>query len=532
MNSNPSLPKADLEAWHASGPNALTTAQKPTGSSIHPAEGAAQQIAQELEQSIPGNVFLSVSSVLAQNYLPQPSFINLLREILPAQHNPIRVLERARTVDELINCHAGLVKTFGINQSSKADLFGTNHIDQTSVPAHLIKNLVRITLANQNLPAPITDQQSQRVRAFANYLANFTQSYPKPRTVVEQLNPHEALTFLNCLSGPHAAQPSNWSTSNLRQKLALHCIDEDPDNIELLPRDLSNDRHFIEQAILIHPGPTLAFASEQLQSDPNIAKLVAYRQGINTLETPADPDDNNNPLMVIAAACHDESELHYISEELRNNRDFILAVIAHEPFVLSLVDPALKNNPEFMMTAVSQHGWALEYASESIGNNRDVVLTAVKKHGNALQFANDTFTSNHEIVLVAVKQDGGALRFASDSLKDNKEIVLAAVTENPLALAFASDLLRNDFQIVHRAVKQDGSALRFASFRLVDNDYVVNTAINNDPLALEYASYRMKNNYDLVLSAVSRNGQALQFATPRLQHNQQLLRIASMNAPR
>ncbi|MFN7505915.1 MAG: hypothetical protein ACK5Q1_10180, partial [Limnobacter sp.] len=147
MNTNPTLPKAVQEARHAVSTNAAETTQEYTSGANWPAASAVQQVAQQLHNAVPRKVFLSACSLLAQNYLPQPAFTTLLNETLPVWYNPVALLDKAKTVDNLINCHAKLVQLFGVNQNSKADLFGTNQRGEDSVPTYLIKNLVRILLA-------------------------------------------------------------------------------------------------------------------------------------------------------------------------------------------------------------------------------------------------------------------------------------------------------------------------------------------------------------------------------------------------
>ena len=100
-----------------------------------------------------------------------------------------------------------------------------------------------------------------------------------------------------------------------------------------------------------------------------------------------------------------------------------------------------------------------------------------------------------------------------------KEIMLDAVTMDGFALEYASEYLKDDIELVMAAVLVDGCALQFASERLKDNEDIVVQAISENALAYKYASTRLKNDINIAIMAVRKRPEMYLYVPENIKNN-------------
>lgn len=481
--NNPMSTAAAQEARRAEGLSFLA-ARESTNLGIHlalPLADAAHNLAHQLSQanlhqshsrSNRTDHSFSLVPLLISVYLPDSSYLELSRLILPDHSNPFIQLENAETTEELIACHAGLERLLGRDQTGKLEMLSTDSNDRAAFPARMIRSFLRVApLSPQEFNELPNDEQREGINAFATYLVEYIGSHPLCSDISERLSGIEAVLFLGRVPQADDAQPYNQFVSHAQQELGLRAVKEDGTLLLVLPHDLRNNLQIVEQAI-IETADALSFASDDLQNNPNIQKLANYRSGALSLENPVLQTDTGCRLMVEAAVRQDGLALEFASEALRGNYEIVLA-------------------------AVAQHPWALKYASDTLRNNSEIVLTAVEQHGLALQYASDELRNNHDIVLYAVIQDGWSLKYASEALRDNFIIARAAVMQDSWSLKFAGNSIKNNHEIVIAAVRHNGLSLEFASDELKSNRDVVLAAVQENPRAFHYANQRLSNGNEI-----------------------------------
>lgn len=422
----------------------------------------------------------SLVPLLISVYLPNSSYVELSRLIMPDENNPFIQLENAETIDDLITSYAGLKKLLGRNQTGKIEMLSTDSNDRAAFPARLIRSFLRVApLAPQEFNEIPNEEQREGINAFATYLAEYIGSHPLCSEISKHLEANEAVFFLERASQPNQALNYNRFVSHARHELGLRAVKEDGTLLPALPHDLRNNMQIVQQAI-IETAHAYHFASDELVNNPNIQKLANYRNGVLNLRNPDLQTDTGCRLLVKAAVRHNGLALKFASKELRGDYDIV-------------------------RTAVEQHGWALAFASKTLRNNPDIVLTAVEQQGCALQYASDELKNDLDIVLTAVIQDGWSLEYASDYLRDDFNVAHAAVTQDSWSLKYASDSIKNNHAIVMAAVLRNG-------------------------LTLEFSSDELKNNRDIVLAAIQQNPRAFHFAHPDLRNDNEIFTAAAQQA--
>ena len=86
--------------------------------------------------------------------------------------------------------------------------------------------------------------------------------------------------------------------------------------------------------------------------------------------------------------------LHYVSNEIRGNKEIALIVCRRVGLALELVSDALKDDSELVLEVCHQNGWALQFASCKPQADKEIVLTAVSVNGEALKFAPNDLNQN------------------------------------------------------------------------------------------------------------------------------------------
>jgi hypothetical protein len=104
------------------------------------------------------------------------------------------------------------------------------------------------------------------------------------------------------------------------------------------------------------------------------------------------------------------------------------------------------SNKAYVLTAVTFDGNVLHYVSPELRADREVILTAVTQNGFAIYYASQELQGDREVVLTAVTQNGLALFDASRELQSDREVVLTAVTQNGLSLEYTTPELRAEIE--------------------------------------------------------------------------------------
>jgi len=100
-----------------------------------------------------------------------------------------------------------------------------------------------------------------------------------------------------------------------------------------------------------------------------------------------------------------------------------------------------------VLAAVEQHGWALHYVSRELRDNKQIAAIALSTSKDAYHLIDiSEFRDDNDVMFSAVCKAGYRLEVASARLRNCQRIVLAAVKSYGMALRYASDELKSNTQ--------------------------------------------------------------------------------------
>jgi hypothetical protein len=262
---------------------------------------------------------------------------------------------------------------------------------------------------------------------------------------------------------------------------------------------LRDDKEFVLAAAYISGDQILKIASARMKTDPDI--LAAIKEYNNW---------------------NDYLDEKQGSREKEAKKKFFAARTAKRPKGKSIVlhnnikeftDDALYKNNKLARRAVQYNGLYLHFVSKELRSNREFVRRAiVGPHGNglAIQWSKPSFWSDRQLILEAVKSNGCALEFASKSLQADREIVEAAVLENGGALHYADKKFLLDKELVLRSIKNcDDKEMINDLFRCLPNEVkiqkdIIHAVIESGcpSIVLYHAGEAVSDNEELFLRAV------------------------------
>ncbi len=281
--------------------------------------------------------------------------------------------------------------------------------------------------------------------------------------------------------------------------IAKYMVSRDWWMMEHLTAEQRDDRDIAVTAL--RANGSLAFASQRLRNDPELAKLYLDQIQENDAGTP-----------------DLQRQFGTMGGEVR--RDVGVARRAAQLGMHVLSDPESRIwtdretvKSQFQKFGAGQSGFG-PYADDY-----EMVDAAVRASGQSLNHASPTLKNTKSIAMAAIENDGDerkrkdggyrgwreppALAYASTTLSNDPEVVMAAVQRNARALEHASDLLRDDPAIVRAAVDRRGNALQFASDRLRDDHAIVLAAVQKEPQSLQFASERLRGNAEILRAAIA-----------------------------
>ena len=162
----------------------------------------------------------------------------------------------------------------------------------------------------------------------------------------------------------------------------------------------------------------------------------------------------NNAQVMHYAICYDNPEnFHYVSDDLKVNRDFLLSLLEIKPNVFRFIPDNIKSKIKFVTKAMNKNvnvyrflndehkrvflkqavgaDWAnFEFAgAQDIEVVRDL-LCNIQNCGQLIQWT--PFVNSQEMLVLAIENDWRAIRFMSPTLRINPEFVYHAL--QPIAV--------------------------------------------------------------------------------------------------
>ena len=207
-----------------------------------------------------------------------------------------------------------------------------------------------------------------------------------------------------------------------------------------------------------------------------------------------------------------------LSPRLATDTDVIIAIIKMKPEIIY----------DFFSNVSSNLNIQIDLLKELVKNDRNIILPAVKRNGLALQYASETLKSDREIVLTAVEQNGNALQYADNELRADREIVLAAVRQNGNALQYSANVIRHNLFVTLTAINNIGrySCLADINEEFASDRLFMFETIRNNGLALRFADFELQSDREIVLVAVRQNGEALRYACDDLRNDREIVLAA------
>ncbi len=154
---------------------------------------------------------------------------------------------------------------------------------------------------------------------------------------------------------------------------------------------------------------------------------------------------------------------------------------------------------EKLIETVKKNVNLLHYVSEEILNDKEFALKIVEMNGFSL-FYFKNFHDDFDVCLTAIKTSGCVLRYVSDRLKDNEELAYEAVSKRSFGLMYVSDRLKDNHRIVKTSIENNGRTLFYASLRLRDNLEIIKLAMENDIYSFSCISDNVKNDRSKIFS--------------------------------
>lgn len=161
-------------------------------------------------------------------------------------------------------------------------------------------------------------------------------------------------------------------------------------------------------------------------------------------------DKWKNDFDVVMAACKDNGyAIKYASENLRSNKDLARIVLSRQGLELSKFSEAIKNDKELVEIAVKSTGYAFRDASNELKNDREYVLYLAENDPIVFGLSSDEIKSDFELIQKFLPRNQILYQELPKELRSNKDLAVKTIEMNGLGVfILLSDELKKDKEFI------------------------------------------------------------------------------------
>lgn len=202
-------------------------------------------------------------------------------------------------------------------------------------------------------------------------------------------------------------------------------------------------------------------SSSQLSASSNkneeiLAAVINDNKALGDLCT-ARKDDRE---FILAAVKLKGTLLQYASEDLQSDPEIALEAIVKDPAAWIHVNATLMTDQQFRSSAINRNSALVDYFREfdDLGRSSSASVSSSSDASESMDI--------NEQLLAAVMEDSEALRDLCSERRNDREFIMAAVKKKGTLLQYANSDLQRDREVALEAIAQDAEAWRHVSFPL------------------------------------------------------------------
>ncbi len=199
-------------------------------------------------------------------------------------------------------------------------------------------------------------------------------------------------------------------TLKKNEALALAALKQNICAYQLTDKSLQNSKKFNLKALEGNGNIYRYLQNQILREDPDIA-YAAIRNGLQYAMRNLDKCFQDDIDMILEIGQTQTISTQDIGKKARNNLGVMKACLRQDPYAIYDAGPDVLRDKGFVCEALKLDWSNIEYVPDVLRQDRDVAMVAVRSNGISLQYLDPKFANDKQVVLAAIQSNADVYHY-------------------------------------------------------------------------------------------------------------------------